>query len=1005
MSVLSWENLEHNIRENRTRAVLSICKRATEDQRRRCAKPVMALLRDKVADWRGDDDALVVAALACGPVDQLKKRVVVFSGIGTAAAFEALVDRGPPWLQELADAILENEHYGGQGWPLVRALVRAGLIERPTHPEYIGKMITGIRGRIDHLEGRSEGWPGNNRTPVVDRINLDPGLLDDELFALFANEPAARRLCRGEEGDGSDTGWSAAFVQLAAERRIERVAVLQGCLDAFLSDIPSSQLGWYARLWKAMSPTHDEHERLLPRTTRVLAADASIGVALALDSLTQLQRAKRLPPDLLVDSLPAALQRPERGNATKALGLVQRANLDPDQALGLVAWALGHAQPDIQDKALDLAVELAPKASDAALASLMPTIEALAPSLRAKAAPLDLRAKDPDPKDAPAEVDVPELDDLPSAAVERLALREAVAQVRVGAIPPALSPEATEALGPRMPAAIATLDDLVDVLVAMLEEADRPSELERALDGISRLNQHDPPAALVARARIRMQEYPGAFLGGDPRADLAAVIVAWGDRRPWKAPHPSLERPDAAQRVTADEAFWGNPWTADMPAVVSAFIAARWWDAARRVAARRVSPLLSLPTREHGWIDADAMVERLAALEQGGATPSSIDLTQAILRLTQPRDSERDALVATTAKLRSEGAAAVRLAFGDGAARVEDTVVRSAASWIAGDGAAAEVALTTVIGAPATLRFDASTKELDAVALATVPDPAASVSMADPVSLLLNLADPLGHFPYRRSIGFYASRMTDVLRLWTGVSPSTPGVVLAGALPFCNAALAPGRTGVAGLLDSIRRREIPLGPIPNLALALGLAADSSDVRLLASDIVSEAAGDGRLDGPSFGSTVGRLLSGGVVKANRLAASLDAAARATPLAACRVGQVLERALPLALEAGGRDLHLLLATLNDTLSLHGDDLSDGARPSIAAIAEQKGSTKLHAQARRLVALRPTPSTARAEAAQEALRGRLERVHDEPVHRATSGRRSKSSGSAELAARHKR
>lgn len=90
------------------------------------------------------------------------------------------------------------------------------------------------------------------------------------------------------------------------------------------------------------------------------------------------------------------------------------------------------------------------------------------------------------------------------------------------------------------------------------------------------------PAALVARARTRMQEYPGAFRGGDPRADLGAVVVAWADRRPWTAPHPNFTHPEASQPVTADDTFWGKPWTGDIRPVLSAFIAGRFWEAARR---------------------------------------------------------------------------------------------------------------------------------------------------------------------------------------------------------------------------------------------------------------------------------------------------------------------------------------------------------------------------------------------------------------------------------------
>lgn len=65
MGGLSWEALEDAARTNRTRTVLHLCLGASEAQRRSCAKPVTALLRDRRWDYSGEHDAVLLAARTC----------------------------------------------------------------------------------------------------------------------------------------------------------------------------------------------------------------------------------------------------------------------------------------------------------------------------------------------------------------------------------------------------------------------------------------------------------------------------------------------------------------------------------------------------------------------------------------------------------------------------------------------------------------------------------------------------------------------------------------------------------------------------------------------------------------------------------------------------------------------------------------------------------------------------------------------------------------------------
>lgn len=153
------------------------------------------------------------------------------------------------------------------------------------------------------------------------------------------------------------------------------------------------------------------------------------------------------------------------------------------------------------------------------------------------------------------------------------------------------------------------------------------------------------------------------------------------------------------------------------------------------------------------------------------------------------------------------------------------------------------------------------------------------------------------------------------------------------------------------------------------------------MRLLATDVVIQAAADGRFDPSVAGEVLGRVVAAGVVKVNRVSAGLAEASRSSPLAAFRLADTVELALVDASSAGARDLHLLAEVLTGNLTLLGRSVSHpAARAALEAVAARKGSSRLVGEARRLLALREAaPTPALVEAADQAVAGLAARAGD--------------------------
>jgi hypothetical protein len=286
----------------------------------------------------------------------------------------------------------------------------------------------------------------------------------------------------------------------------------------------------------------------------------------------------------------------------------------------VAAEALLHEAPDVQARALAIVECYADAAGEDLTAALVSAAPVIAPSLRSRLTTLA------------GESSIAEGRPDPGTRARRVG-----PEVASNGWPKStLEVTVVDALDPIAP--IETPAELALVVARVLEHPEEIDELERAIDGISRLCDASrlEPAAMWApirkRAERRLRERDAFDRRGVVAIDFAALVAAWLDRK--------------------------QPPPLDPPLTVMGFFSTRLHALARRAALGRERPLLSAPTHAGGWIDPEILVARLAG---DGEPGDEADLVLALLRLAPDR---RERALAAAAELPGEPAAALRFALG-----------------------------------------------------------------------------------------------------------------------------------------------------------------------------------------------------------------------------------------------------------------------------------------------------------------------------------------------------
>ncbi len=374
-----------------------------------------------------------------------------------------------------------------------------------------------------------------------------------DLWRLFEVEGAGEfSLAAFDKYTADERGWAHGLRELSRRGLLERSRLLDASLQALGRDFEQFRAGWFSRFHDLLEPSLEERQARVGAYVGLLGSRIGPTVSFALRALNGLAVE-------VVEPLAPALTAREKGTALAALKLLSASN-SPRVAL-VAAEGLGHAATEVQKAAWKLVSERGTGTDTALRGAVQERVEGvsatLAPTIRTW-----LGA--PSSQSSPAP--------LPASPREG---RQPVIPVADG-------------------------DELLELLSRLLETGEPALDLERAMDGVSRLCAENPGKAgapLLKRAEQRLKRPAGRC-----QTEMARLAVAWLGRR--LSPRPE-----------------------DYQVQLGSFLSARVDELCARVVVGRNAPLAALPAWSDGRVDPAGI--------QLPADP--LDLAQALLRLAPGR--------------------------------------------------------------------------------------------------------------------------------------------------------------------------------------------------------------------------------------------------------------------------------------------------------------------------------------------------------------------------------
>jgi hypothetical protein len=382
-----------------------------------------------------------------------------------------LRDRKPIWLPEWADLLCELAPHE---WPTIRALVKDGLLQRPTSEHY-------VLGMMRSAPVREKQWnvDDGRGKPIKPLFERDPDLLKDEIWHIFEVEGN-----RDISLTGHERFWMETLLELSQKKKLDRGRLLDSTLAALARDFPQHKAGFHSRMHDALKPTPKE---LAARTTKYVALLTSRippTVSFAARAIDAIADADLLEAGPFIAAAPSARGTKAREVATKLVKLLGR--IGGEKAALAAVQFLENESTDVVDAVLDV---LTPTKKTKALGDAVKPFVATVPASRRKKLDAWLGATAATPKpEKLAKIVAPK--NLPRVHVARAAADELAKAPARGPWPRVTLDDPAPRLDPSLATKpIADHDELVDAVARALEAPEDRLNVERMLDGISRLGR------------------------------------------------------------------------------------------------------------------------------------------------------------------------------------------------------------------------------------------------------------------------------------------------------------------------------------------------------------------------------------------------------------------------------------------------------------------------------------------------------------------------------------
>ena len=814
--------------------------------------------------------------------------------ISQDAIFEILADRKPDWTDEFVEELLKGSTFGRYG-NLVQRLINAGLAQPPTIQNYYLSILTAFGGRF-------------RPQPIKEALLASPRLLNHDIWKLFEYEGNGEDSLANVDRFSRGECWSDVLLELADEGKLARQRLLDCSLEALERDFNHYRARWFHDFYDQLNPTESEIQRHSQRYLGLLRASAPNVATWALARVVTLAKANTYETPTLCHALEPILKAKAKGMVLEGLKLLGHLASQVQAAPLVCSTAiigLAHEKSDVQNATLALLEKYVASDDPLLRDGVAKFAQSLAASVRKRcdkwlahgsvisnAPEISLAKENRAQNTVDARVKPVRLDE----GLEALfSIRELASHVKQNHLSiPAAKFDGTDI--PRLNVVqrikpIEDLQELIDVTARVIEDGSLTDDVERCIDGLSRLCGAKPPhfdqlcSPLLKRVRDLIKKGIAPFRGRGPSRDVLGMVVAFCSG--CAIEYDSVpESGEGFQRLKFS--FEGTEYrtSANNKLGVLSFLSARSHSIARRIARGQQTILLSTPTHENGWIDPLILADRMNGLVSG--SPEILDVTLALLRLApENRDLALDELSAQT----DEWHQAVRYALGCNEVKIGRTrdlwvaAARARNPWRTDESLDKKFPKMGPDAAiAASYRFGVERKTSGAYTTSypyfeVTPMPTAAGAEEFVTGSLQTYRT--GDSPWEVDGGLTSldsHRNAWVATIWPLARES---YFASGArICFFNIDWFEADWGNISILRPLLDPGTPLRYAGLIFLVGMLAAKEPGESGLATDIAIRAIGDGRLGSDNLGAAMAELLQSGIIKPGRWQKTLAEVARAS-----------------------------------------------------------------------------------------------------------------------------
>lgn len=925
--------------------------------------------------WEHSAFVADLAVLAFCPLSQAKRvECVNLKESWREDVIQVLLDRRPDWLDAWIDAKYDVR-FGHVDWDVLYQLMKAGACQKPTRDEYVAQMARDYLWQVKQ----------DASTTLSERLLAEPEFLEDiwRFFEIETGVPLSSNKHLRTNFPHAES-WSEAFAKLSAQGHLDRQRLLDASLGGMHLDFDGHTLAGYVAFFEYLEPSIDELAERDQRIFDLLSARATEVIAFGLKTAKQLEKAKRLDSEAFLTATSAVFGIKPKAQPKAFLTYIgQLCKRQPEAipwAVGPVCDALTHDAVDIQEKAVSLLETWTPRLHPDHTIALRDRLNDVAPTARGRLETVlreltgeAAQTLDSDTTQAVAEL-VSRVDRLERHWADLAGVPAALEFVQNGDPLRPLVFERTEV--PVLPnteriTPIETVEELIDSASHAVEELESADELERILDGISRLGVQRPDdftrrtEAMVKRIGRQREE----------QLSLRSLLGIWELAHAFRVTFMVWLRRRVPGRVH---------WEAQATNV-SLFVQERLREIIDRLMARESAELLAAPTHRHGWLAPEALVQRLIRWQESGQKMPKHDFIQAMLRLTH---DGRDAALAEADRIHGDPGRVLRWALG-GDGGPTDADQHQKWLWLAAGrsqnplGGLPELATLGFqdgpdVMHPARYDWECECGRHDPRMYygrpdAKIPRTLISTDRDVVVQLMSSLAAVIHlHSPkvseFATSGGIHMEQLIWPSNMQPAFVRATRSLMQRIDMP--SSTLSPHHAHFEPLFDP----DQPWPEVAYLMVCIGLLTIDTDSRTAATDALIEGIADGRAHPEPTADVICKILEGEWVKLNRLAESLQEVARVSPLHAWTTAKVLTRTVATFVPMP-RNAHHILELLLQLLVDLGLELDESAHAPLTTI---KGSSKTAKAAKALLALKSVENSARMQqAAIQALKARVDRA----------------------------